>query len=237
MTAGSSGTVRYALYFAPASDTALHRFGSSWLGRDAATGASVDRPPVEGFAPARLGEITGSAAHYGFHATLKPPFRLAAGCEEAALVAAVSRLAGERAPFAAPPLTLAPIDGWRALVLSAPCPQTQALCDEMVAALDAFRAAPDEAEIARRLAAGLSARQQALLQRWGYPYVFDEFRFHMTLTARLGDEEGTLIDAALRPLAARHCREPLSVDAVSLFRQLGGEPFRLVQRFPFTARA
>lgn len=235
MTA-DQGAARYALYFAPVPDTPLHRFGSAWLGRDAATGRPVPQPEVPGVTPERLAEITRPPALYGFHATLKPPFRLAGGCSEAGLLEAVAALAGERQPFAAPALTLAVIDGWRALVLQARCPEMQALCDEMVAALDPFRRPPDEAELARRLAAGLTPRQEALLRRWGYPYVFDEFRFHMTLTSRLDAAEGARIDAALAALAAPHLCDPLAVDGVALFRQPGpGEPFRLLRRFPFAA--
>ncbi|MGF1624152.1 MAG: DUF1045 domain-containing protein, partial [Alphaproteobacteria bacterium] len=199
----SATGARYALYFAPPPQSALHRFGSRWLGRDAASGACIARPPVAGVTPERLAEITASPARYGFHATLKAPFRLADGCDEAGLVEAVATLLASREAFMSPSLRLERIDGWRALVLAAPCPQMQALCDELVAGLDRFRATPTPAEDARRLRDGrLSARQQALYRRWGYPHVFDQFRFHMTLTSPLDDAEGTLVDAALAPLVA-----------------------------------
>ena len=32
---------------------------------------------------------------------------------------------------------------------------------------------------------GLTDRQEALLTQWGYPYVMEEFRFHITLTGAL----------------------------------------------------
>jgi putative phosphonate metabolism protein len=236
MTADAAGA-RYALYFAPAPDSALHRFGSSWLGRDATTDAAVERPAVAEFAPDRLAEITRSPARYGFHATLKAPFRLALGCDKAALADAVMALTATRRPFATPPLALATIDGWRALVLSEPCAQMQALCDEMVAGLEPLRATPSQAEVARRLGAGLSERQQALFRRWGYPYVFDEFRFHMTLTSPLDAGEGARIDAALAPLVAPFA-VPHPVDGVALFHQPGAAmPFTMVARFGFAADA
>lgn len=231
----SAAGARYALYFAPPPQSALHRFGSCWLGRDAASGACIARPAVPGVTPERLAAITASPARYGFHATLKAPFRLADGCDEAGLARTVEALMAGRQPFASPPLRLESIEGWRALVLAEPCPRMQALCDELVAGLDRFRAASTAAEDARRLGDGrLSAREQALYRRWGYPYVFDQFRFHMTLTSPLDDAEGTLVDSALVPLVAPHAQAPLAVDGVTLFRQPAPDrPFAIAARFGF----
>ncbi|MEZ5667278.1 MAG: DUF1045 domain-containing protein [Alphaproteobacteria bacterium] len=228
---------RLAVYFAPRPAGALHRFGSGWLGRDAVTGAALPQPPVAGIAPERLAAITASARLYGFHATLKAPFRLAAGCDEQGLIAAATALAADIAPFDAPPLMLATIDGWKALVLAEPCPAMQALCDAMVTGLDPLRAPLSEAEMARRLAGGgLGPRERALLDRWGYPYVLDAFRFHMTLAGRTGDDERALLDAALAPLVAPFAQSALRVDAVTVFRQpQAGAPFGAVARIPLGA--
>ena len=51
-----------------------------------------------------------------------------------------------------------------------------------------FARPPGAAELERRRKAGLSAAQEKMLLRWGYPYVLDEFRFHLTLTGRLQPE-------------------------------------------------
>lgn len=224
---------RYALYFAPEPGSALHAFGSSWLGRDTHSGAACDQPVVDGISPKRLVELTGSPRRYGFHATLKAPFRLAEGCNEPGLRAAVAALVAGHAPFEAPALRPAEINGWRALVLSAPCPPMQLLCDKLVAGLDRFRAPPTEQEIARRVEGGrLSERQRELFERWGYPHVFGEFRFHMTLTEPLEPAEGRLVDTALARLVQRFTTEPLSVPSVALFHQPAADaPFTAISRF------
>ena len=226
---------RFALYFAPRSDTALHRFGVRWLGYDAESGELLPQATVSGFSPSRIAEITAEARQYGFHATLKPPFRLTEGYDGAALQEAVAALAARHAEFEAPPLRLASISGFWALVLSAPSSAMDALAAACVAELDPLRTPPDAAELAKRRRAGLTPEQHALLLRWGYPYVMAEFRFHMTLSARLNAEEGERLRQALAPLVAPICAEPLRVDALALFHQPNSaEPFRLVERYPLS---
>jgi putative phosphonate metabolism protein len=223
---------RWAVYFAPDPGSDLARFGATWLGYDAATGAELAQPRLARIAPERLRAITAEPRRYGFHATLKPPFILAAPGDPAALDAAVARLAGEVPAFAAPPLRLARLAGFWALILSQPCPAIDRLAASCVTDLDAFRRPPGPAELARRRRAGLSPEQDALLGRWGYPYVMAEFRFHMTLTSRLDPDEGEVVRRALEPLVEKLCRAPLRVDAIGLFRQDPDDaPFRLVRRY------
>lgn len=230
MTAGSG---RYAIYFAPAAASPLARFGAAWLGYDVATGEVLAPPAIAGIAPDRLRAITAEPRRYGFHATLKPPFVLADGFDAAALDAEAAALARRSAGFVAPRLRLSCISGFRALTLSAACPAMQLLADACVSELDRFRAPPAAAELARRRRADLSPHQEALLARWGYPYVMDEFRFHMTLTQRLDTKEGAVIERILAPLVAPLCRTPLPVDAISLFHQPDPDaPFRLIRRYP-----
>ena len=96
------------------------------------------------------------------------------------------------------------------------------------------RAPPDEAELARRRQAKLSPRQEANLARWGYPYVFEEWRFHVTLTRRLSPEEREVV----LPAAEAHLRDALRhrrrVSAVCVFTQARpGAPFLIAERLPF----
>jgi putative phosphonate metabolism protein len=225
---------RYAVYFALEPGSDLARFGAAWLGYDVATGQVVVQPSITEIDPERLHVITAEPRRYGFHATLKPPFVLAEETDADALAAAVAALANSIAAFTAPRLHLTSISGFLALTMSEPCAAMHDLADRCVSELDRFRAPPPVAELERRRRANLSARQDELLIRWGYPYVMEEFRFHMTLTARLNAEEGAIVRASLAPLVAPLCQSPLAVDAISLFHQPSTEaPFHLLKRYEF----
>lgn len=231
----TGNTGRYAVYFAPEPLSPLARFGAAWLGYDAATGALVPQPSVDQTSAERLRAITAEPRHYGFHATLKPPFALADGSDAAALDMAVAALAAGFPAFAAPPLKLERISGFWALVPSAPCPMLDRLAAVCVAQLDRFRMPPSPEELARRRRAGLSLRQEMLLQRWGYPYVMEEFRFHMTLTGRLDDQEAIARGRLLAPLVQPFRREELTIGAIGLFHQPDRDrPFQTVRRYPLT---
>ncbi len=225
---------RYAVYFAPEPDSDLYRFGSAWLGRDARNGATTKATDVNGITAERIGEITAAPRRYGFHATLKPPFALAAGHTADELQRALQAFARDCTPFDMPPLRLAEIDGFLALVPRSPSTELTALAERAVRACDTFRAPPSAAERERRAHAALDARERELLAAWGYPYVLDRWRFHMTLTERLDSLERERVKTALEPIFAQFCREPLHVDAIALFVQPGrDEPFHYRARFAF----
>jgi putative phosphonate metabolism protein len=229
---------RYAIYFAPEPKTALWRTGSAWLGRDAATGRLLAPALPPDLERRRWQAITGAPRRYGFHATLKPPFRLAPGLTAATLLEACAAFAARRPALIAPPLTIVEIDGFLALAFAEPSAAVNRLAADAVAAFDDFRAPPGAAESARRRAAGLSPRQAALLRRWGYPYVLEEFRFHMTLTERLDSAERALLRRWLTTVFRSATRRPTPVEAVSLFYQpAASAPFAMVRRFRFRAAA
>lgn len=183
---------RYALYFAPP-EGPLAGAAARWLGRDAATGALLPQPH-----PA-LPPLTTSARRYGFHATLKAPFRLAEGQQPAALCAALDQFAARRQALRQP-LRVAMIEGFLALLPDGEAQALNTLAAEIVEAFEPFRAPLTAPEVARRNPEALTPRQRLLLERWGYPFVFEGFRFHMTLTDRLDPAQ----EALLHPLAKAH---------------------------------
>jgi putative phosphonate metabolism protein len=227
--AAAAPEARLAVYWAPDLDDPLHRDGSAWLGRDAETGAALPQPAVPGH---DLHALTADPRGYGLHATLKAPFRLRVGWAEAR--AAAAALAARLRPFELSPLAVRDLDGFLALRETAPCPQLRALADACTEALDPCRAPPGEAELAKRRRAKLSPEQETNLVRWGYPHVFDAWRFHVTLTRRLTPAEK---DAVL-PAAEAHLREALRhrrrVSAICLFTQANpAAPFLVAERLRF----
>ena len=223
---------RYALYWAPDPDSALATLGAAWLGCDGAARAAPARPTLDGFDPARLESLTAEPRRYGLHATLKPPFTLAAGADIAALRAALSEFAAGTAGVALPALELRYLDRFLALVPSRPCPLLHDLAARCVVEFDRFRRQPGAGELARRRSVGLDAVEEANLARWGYPYVLDRFRFHVTLTGPIDAAEAARLMPPLATLFAPVIRAPLRLDAVALFEEASaGAPFVLVERF------
>lgn len=228
-------TARYALYFAPEDDDPLAMLGARWLGRDARTGDRLDRPALDGRDDAALEALTDAARRYGFHGTLKAPFALAEGRTARELEAAAETFAAEMRPFGIPRLAVTAIDPFLALTPPDACPELGRLAEECVRRFDGFRAPPPPEETARRRAHGLTARQIAHLERWGYPYVMEDFRFHLTLTDGIADQDARAsLKRDLETLFAPVLRGPVRVASLCLFRQPGETaPFGLVRRFPF----
>jgi putative phosphonate metabolism protein len=225
---------RYAIYWAPPRAHPLWREGCAWLGRDPETGARIASVLPTGITAERHAAITAEPARYGWHGTLKPPFRLADGESEASLDAALCAFAARQAPFAAPPLAVRPLSGFLAVVPTEPSPALDALAAACVAAFEPFRAPPEAAELARRRRAVLTPAEEANLARWGYPYVMESFRFHLTLTARLAPDEADPLGAALADHFAAALAAPLCFDAIALYVEPEpGAPFALLRRYPF----
>ena len=224
--------MRFGIYFVPKPASALARFGAAVLGRDIETGRVVDQPLPHDVPAAELRAFTSSPRHYGFHATLKPPFQLASGMTFEALDAATRHLAGTTAPVLAPGLRLGAMDGFLALRLSAPTPGVEALAAACVADLDGFRAPPSVDEMEQRRKADLTAMQEKLLRRWGYPYVLSEFRFHMTLTERMTAADGGRWRNSLGAAMGDRFAGPFVIDCITLVAQPDRRtPFTTVKRY------
>lgn len=221
--------MRHAVYYTPSPGTPLHRLGSSWLGRDVHTGVVLAQPDVQGIAG-----LTADPRRYGFHATLKPPFTLLDGIETEALMRGCAALAASIVAFRVP-LELGMIDGFLALVPEGDPAPLNLLAERCLRELDDFRKPPSDGELARRRKAPLTAGQTVNLQRWGYPYVLDDFIFHMTLTERLDPAEASLLSEAAAAHFAPDLTEPVLIDGITLFTEaVPGMPFLAIRHFPFT---
>jgi putative phosphonate metabolism protein len=227
------GHARFAIYYTPAPGSALARFGSAILAYDCDAGAPIARRKLDGIDRDAAAAATSEPARYGFHGTLTAPFALAPGRSAEELRDALAAFAARRAPVPLGRLKVAPISGFTALVPAGPQDDVRTLAGDCVTAFNDFRAPLSARDRERRLAARLSPRQIELLDRWGYPYVFSEFRFHMTLTGRLPEHEQarwqTALAAAFLPLA----ETAVEIDAISLLRQDDRDGFfRVIARQP-----
>jgi Protein of unknown function (DUF1045) len=228
---------RYAVYFVPAADSDLHRFGSAVLQYDCYTGAPV-APPDECAADAEAWrQATEEPRRYGFHATLKAPFYLAPACSETQLVSAFQSFAalGRKAAVIEPEIRT--LSGFTALVPAVPNPAVDAFAADCTTIFDAFRAPMSAQERARRLASGLNHNQIQNLDRWGYPYLFSDFRFHMTLTGRIAPDLHERTVAILRRAFERMCGpSSIAIDRLALVRQDTPKAgFRVLSQAPLIA--
>jgi len=220
---------RYAVYYAPAPGP-LATFAAGWLGWDPVARAEVEHPDL-GLLPREVEDITSTPRKYGFHGTIKPPFRLAQGSDRAALEADIATLAGRLAPVALERLALKSLGGFLALIPTGDNSALAALAAEVVTSLDTHRAPPPAEELAKRRASGLSARQEELLAQWGYPYVMDEFRFHLTLSRRLDEHEAVHLADTLSPRLDPILPCPFEVKDLCLFGEAEDGRFHLLHRY------
>ncbi|SDK14823.1 putative phosphonate metabolism protein [Bradyrhizobium sp. Rc2d] len=214
-----TGFPRYAIYFAAGTDSAVSRFGIELLGYDASTGDEVPFPREALHVAADWRDVTADPRKYGFHGTLKAPMTLAAGRTEAELAAACAVFAGKERPIPAIRPVVDSISDFIAVIPAEPVHTLQQLAADCVREFDSFRAAMTAEDRARRRPEKLSERQRDYLDLWGYPYVMEEFRFHMTLTGRLDAERRGPILEMLRTRFASLKLDTLTIDRIALFKQ------------------
>jgi phosphonate metabolism protein PhnN/1,5-bisphosphokinase (PRPP-forming) len=232
---------RYALYFSPPPDSPWWPAACRWLGRDPITGAEFSQKPIPGVSHLQLAKLTSDARRYGFHATLKAPFRLKSGFTESSLHTMAEAFCASQRPIDLVDMQVRQIGDFLALRPSGPHDAIHALAARCVNFFDLLRAPLSSPELARRRQSGLTARQEVLLGRWGYPYTEEEFRFHMTLTDALPSVSfatfTSVRDAAEEHFSPARIAAPLTLDALTVFREdHAGAPFSVLRRFPFLAQ-
>ena len=226
---------RYAVYYAPASDSALWRFGSAVLGYDALTGEDLPFAVPPGCDPAQWPAFTEEPRRYGFHATLKAPFELAYGRSEEQLRAFARNHAAGLDAVELEGLSVTALGSFVALTPSAPSEALQRFAFSTVQAFELFRAPLSEADKARRLKSPLTPAQHAHLEAYGYPNVGDAFRFHMTLTGALPQD---LVSPVKTALVAAHAQAvppgEVLLDRIAIFKQADrASRFTLLDALPF----
>lgn len=221
---------RYAIYYAPEPGP-LADFGAHWLGWDMARGRTAHHPAIDGLDVASL---TATPRKYGLHGTIKPPFRLAEGCTITDLETATAALCAQTAPVQLEGLALSRLGGFLALTVTGDTAPLNRLANTTVQTLDPFRAAPTEAELERRRKARLSPQQEALLTQWGYPYVMEEFRFHITLTGKMPRAEAETVRSRIDPLITPLLPRPFPVESLCLVGEDSDGLFHMIRRYALT---
>jgi putative phosphonate metabolism protein len=218
-----SAPPRFAIYHVPTADAALYRFGAALLGYDAFEARDLDHPRQALNAFADWHELTSDPRKYGFHATLKAPFLLKDGQTEAGLCGAFDSFVQMRreVPVIAP--VVRAIGSFIAVVPDAAVAPLAKLADDCVREFEPFRAPLTEHDRKRRLKSPLTPGQIEQLDRWGYPYVFEEFRFHMTLTGSLPKEKREAVLPFLQSEFAELDLTSHAIGHIGLFRQDGSD--------------
>jgi putative phosphonate metabolism protein len=221
---------RYAIYFAPKQDSPWWEFGAGWLGRDECRDVNKVQPALAQIAPDELREITVQPRRYGFHATLKAPFFLGDGHTLDDLKARLQALAVTLKPLALGPMQAAMLGNFVALVPAVASDELMALAAASVTGLDDLRRPLSEAELARRQVDRLDAREQELLRQYGYPYVLERFRFHLTLSGPVAQPTAQrVLQAVADPVAQLNATAPLLLDRLCLFVEPSpGQPFQRI---------
>jgi Protein of unknown function (DUF1045) len=218
--------MRYAINFTPPASDPLTLAAAQWLGRNAFSGEATEPPAIRGLGIHEIAFNTAVPRRYGFHGTLKPPFRLADGMTEALLLRNLMHFSGQHPPFRLPMLEVVRIGNRFALAPVLPSEPLHHLAGAVVQHFDVFRASLTEAELERADPGHLSATQFSNLYRFGHPHVMDEFRFHMTLTGPVGASEIPRFDAMLRRYFEPFLERPPEVLNLALFVESEpGAPF------------
>lgn len=218
--------MRFAIYFTPPADNQLTKTAATWLGRDCFSGEMLAMETPSGMDTSDYVALTEDARRYGFHATLKAPFPLAKGKSEAELVEAFNAFAASVDPFEIDEIVLGRLGNFFALVPGGPCAPLKDMAQECVAQFDKFRAPLTQAEIDRRKPDELTANQRMNLMNWGYPYVLDDFRFHMTLTGQVPKPQHDVFRSAIETRFSGLINRPLPINHLALFIEpVKGAPF------------
>jgi Protein of unknown function (DUF1045) len=221
---------RHAVYYVPPVATLWWKLGSEWLSNSPGVFDSI--PEFRGIDRLRRKQIIRKPAGYGWHGTLVAPFHLRADRTHAEFSERLGTVAAHQRPFELE-VRAGLLSGFAAIL---PEPTSTAPIDELAATavtqFDEFRAPLTLNEYKQRRTSLRDPREIEHLERWGYPYVFDRYRFHMTLTDRLTPPEAKSVLTWWNEIVDR--LGPLPIAEFSwCIQPRPGAPFTIRQRFGF----
>lgn len=232
-------SIRYAVYFAPSKASGWQSFGAQWLGRSEFDHELLPLPDLDGIASNQREELTRVPRRYGFHATLKAPFRLATGIAASELTDRMAKLARLLRPLPLGEMEVVTLGNFVALVPAAAVDGLHALAEACVTELDDLRAPLAAHELSRRLKEPLDARATELLKRFGYPHVLERYQMHFTLTGPVTAPEAARVTRVVtEPIERLNRQEPLVLDRLCLFIEPAADsPFLRIADFALGADA
>lgn len=225
-------SARYALYFSPPAHSELAAFGEFCLGRTAFTGR--ESTATSTYKDQKLWRtLTSKPAHYGFHATLKAPFELSRESNMEQLIDTARTFASKETSVPLSGLAPRQLSHFLALTVQEQPDTLISLAQRCVEAFDSFRQPLSDADIQHRLKQPLNDRQKILLERFGYPYVAEQFRFHMTLSGEMSVQDNDFVEWA-KEAYQRIVTSTPELDRIALFMQADRHsPFIHMADFPF----
>jgi 2'-5' RNA ligase len=235
MTASDPVYRRYAVYLVPEGD-GLASFGARWLGWDINTGRRVAHPDIADL-PARVDQITASPRRYGLHATIVPPFYLAKDLQQTELLNRLESLSATTATVELQGLELAQLGRFLALVPVGTADALSDLAATWLEQLDPLRAPPSDPDLERHRARRLRPSQEALLARWGYPYVMEAFKAHITLTSKLPKAQACAVAQQLDPVLTPLLPQPFVIQQLALVGEDAEGWFHVIRQFPLRGPA
>ena len=228
-------TARYAIYFTPDDKSELAAYGATVLRRtpvDASDWLNPDLPVSFPDTSAWHDQIK-KPAHYGFHATIKAPFELAQGQSADKLITDLEAFCQNKTPIILDGLAPVRSSRYDALAFKQQPDEIPILASDCVTQFEVYRAPLTAADIERRNPASLTESELANMHRYGYPFVLNDFNFHMTLSGQNNRDDNAWF-VWLQDLYLAMVKETPIMDRLCVFYQIDRQsPFTRIEEFKF----
>jgi len=229
---------RVAIYFLPKKNSSLENFGKNLLGRDINKKKKISLTRRQKYFINRgftyfdeLKDYCEQPAKYGFHATLKAPFRLKRNVKTKNFYDVISHIAAQHSRFKIKGLKIAYSKKFTFITSRKPNKLLINLENDLVKHLDTFRAELNKTEIKKRIPDSLTFKQNKYLKEWGYPFVFDQFKFHMTLMNQNNNKLSNKQKLELEKLIYKISNNVIEFNEISLLGENKNGHFEEIKRF------
>ena len=229
---------RVAIYFLPKKNSSLENFGKNLLGRDINKKKKISLTRRQKYFINRgfmyfdeLKDYCEQPAKYGFHATLKAPFRLKRNVKTKNFYDVISHIAAQHSRFKIKGLKIVYSKKFTFITSRKPNKLLINLENDLVKHLDTFRAELNKTEIKKRIPDSLTFKQNKYLKEWGYPFVLDQFKFHMTLMNQNNNKLSNKQKLELEKLIYKISNNLLEFNEISLLGENKNGYFEEIKRF------